>query len=233
MSWHKETRKEELLRSYVEKDLTPEQATLFHRMCEDDPALGREARALEAQSMLLSRAAMADPPAGLAPAIMQAVRSAPRPSRLQAFLFRPRTLTYRLATGFSVAAGLGIAVFFVYWLGAHEARTDGVASSPEEASGALVERDEAGTSDRALVITLRPGPATHVRLVGDFNGWQEDGLALTDADGDGLWTVTLDVAPGRYSYRILVDGERWVSDPGADVQVDDGFGGIDSVRYVL
>ena len=30
--------------------------------------------------------------------------------------------------------------------------------------------------------------------------------------------------PGSHKYMFIVDGERWVTDPGAERYVDDGFG---------
>ena len=32
-----------------------------------------------------------------------------------------------------------------------------------------------------------------------------------------------------YTYSFVIDGERWVPDPGAPETVDDGFGGVNSI----
>lgn len=73
-----------------------------------------------------------------------------------------------------------------------------------------------------------PG-ASGVALVGDFSAWQP--ISLFDHDGDGVWTVTVSLPPGRYEYAFVVDG-RWVGqDPLAQEYVRT-FGEYVSVRYI-
>lgn len=52
--------------------------------------------------------------------------------------------------------------------------------------------------------------ATSVDVAGEFNNWRPEPL---QRDGDGPWTVTLDLAPGHYAYKFLVNGETWTLDP--------------------
>ena len=66
--------------------------------------------------------------------------------------------------------------------------------------------------------------ARSVAVAGDFNDWQREGVALRDADGDGVWTGFVALRPGQHKYMFIVDGEQWVTDPGAERYVDDGFG---------
>lgn len=78
-----------------------------------------------------------------------------------------------------------------------------------------------------------------VSLRGDMNSWGED--PMEPGDG-GVWSVTLELPPGEYSYKYFVNGQ-WPQDmtkgPGGrpyDAQasdyVDDGFGGQNAVRIV-
>lgn len=66
--------------------------------------------------------------------------------------------------------------------------------------------------------------ARTVTLAGDFNDWRADALALTDADGDGVWSGTFALEPGMHKYMFVIDEQHWETDPGADGYVDDGFG---------
>jgi hypothetical protein len=76
---------------------------------------------------------------------------------------------------------------------------------------------------------VAPG-AKSVSLVGSFSGWQESGLALSDRNGDGIWEIAIRLRrDSLYTYNFLIDGKEWVSDPAAAAQVDDGFGGTNSV----
>ncbi|MCA9669853.1 MAG: isoamylase early set domain-containing protein, partial [Myxococcales bacterium] len=76
---------------------------------------------------------------------------------------------------------------------------------------------------------LRAPSARRVALVGDFNGWKAQQTLLRDDNGDGTWSVTLRLSPGRYRYKFLVDGQRWVVDPDAPASASDGFGGRNAV----
>src|SRR5207247_7152321 len=44
----------------------------------------------------------------------------------------------------------------------------------------------------------------------DFNDWNLDGSEMEP--GDGIWKKVVNLPPGRYRYRYIVDG-RWQSDP--------------------
>ncbi len=70
-----------------------------------------------------------------------------------------------------------------------------------------------------------------VSVAGEFNNWNADASLMTDADGDGLFETTLEIAPGRYEYKFVVDGS-WHEDPFAAEQVPDPYGGKNSVLVV-
>lgn len=64
------------------------------------------------------------------------------------------------------------------------------------------------------------GSASRVAVAGTFNDWSDDATPMEDVDG--TWTVTLDLAPGAYPYKLVVDG-AWQCDPAADfAHCDDG-----------
>ena len=71
--------------------------------------------------------------------------------------------------------------------------------------------------------------ATQVFLAGEFNGWSDSADLLDNADG--VWTKTLELAPGDYGYKFVVDG-NWTQDPANANATDDGFGGQNSVVHV-
>ncbi len=75
--------------------------------------------------------------------------------------------------------------------------------------------------------------AGSVHLAGEFNGWSTDATPMADEDGDGVWTVEIELAPGRYEYKFVVDGgARWVADPGNPESVGDPYGGQNSLIVV-
>jgi 1,4-alpha-glucan branching enzyme len=70
--------------------------------------------------------------------------------------------------------------------------------------------------------------ATSVLLVGDFTRWQQQPVPM-QKDPNGVWTASVDLPPGKYSYRFIVDAE-WRDDPECTLRVPNPFGGHDMVR---
>ncbi|MGY6560892.1 MAG: T9SS type A sorting domain-containing protein [Luteibaculaceae bacterium] len=80
--------------------------------------------------------------------------------------------------------------------------------------------------------------ANGVHMAGNFNtgsgdtpintalpNWNPSGIELTDPDNDGIYSVTLDLAPANYEYKIL-NGNDWGTDESvpAACQVELGLG---------
>ncbi len=70
--------------------------------------------------------------------------------------------------------------------------------------------------------------ATSVLLVGDFTHWQKRGIPMQKGK-DGIWVATVELLPGKHTYRFLVDGD-WRDDPECRTRVANPFGGEDMVR---
>jgi chromosome partitioning protein len=80
-----------------------------------------------------------------------------------------------------------------------------------------------------VTFTIEAPAAAHVQLAGDFNDWSLEGSEM-EAVGP-VWKKTLQLAPGRYRYRYVIDGE-WHSDPHNPAAEPSPFGGVDSVLVV-
>lgn len=74
-----------------------------------------------------------------------------------------------------------------------------------------------------------PSAAT-VSVAGSFNDWNpvDQCMATTER---GHWQLDVPIAPGRYEYRLIVDGQ-WMPDPLAKCEVDNPFGGRNSILVV-
>jgi hypothetical protein len=70
--------------------------------------------------------------------------------------------------------------------------------------------------------------AQQVALAGTFNQWDQAATPLVRTGTPGVWTATLTLPAGQHQYAFVVDGARWMPDPGAPA-VDDGFGRRNSV----
>lgn len=54
--------------------------------------------------------------------------------------------------------------------------------------------------------------AGSVHLAGDFNNWSMNAEPLTQ-DDEGVWRVVVDLPPGVYEYKFVVNGSDWIADP--------------------
>ena len=77
---------------------------------------------------------------------------------------------------------------------------------------------------------LRHAHARSVSVAGNFNDWQPTKHPMT-FDGKDTWHLELELPPGTYEYRFVVDGE-WGDDPEAARRVANPFGGENAVRVV-
>lgn len=115
---------------------------------------------------------------------------------------RRRVLPWLLAPAFAVAAALAL------WL--------------------LPAKPAAPASMVTVRFVLVAPDAHQVSLAGTFNQWDARATPLVRTGANGMWSATLTLPTGQHQYAFVVDGERWVPDPGAPA-VDDGFGRRNSV----
>lgn len=80
---------------------------------------------------------------------------------------------------------------------------------------------------RKMRIEFHDEQAQEVCIAGTFNDWRPASTPMLPL-GDGRWVKELVLPPGRYEYRLVVDG-RWRCDPSAAAQVSNGFGEFNSV----
>ncbi len=176
---------------------------------------GTEARAVEGFGGLMARyAASLEVRPPTVDAVMAAVGRGPGLRPWWRWLLQPRAVRLRPAV---VAAALAAVVAASWWVGRRERAPEGVAA---QAATVLVQFE------------LAAPQAGHVVLAGSFNGWDPESVPMARSPASGMWTVTLRLRPGAHQYLFLVDGERWVPDPRAHAQVDDGFGQRNSVIVV-
>ncbi|HET6371952.1 MAG TPA: S8 family serine peptidase [Candidatus Polarisedimenticolia bacterium] len=80
-----------------------------------------------------------------------------------------------------------------------------------------------------VTFQLHDHTVRRVDVLGSWDDWRSPGLAAALA-GPGLWQAWLPiVAPGRYLYKYLLDGTRWLDDPDNPHKIPDGFGRLNSL----
>ena len=190
-----------------------------------DPILGRAVAALRVPPSLDS---------GFDDRVMAAVRQVERPRTSKArgrFVRASRWATpshvieLSPLRGLAAAAGLAALLASAVWFGRQTVGYPG--SSGGNPSVASV---ESGVRQVEFVL-MAPG-ASEVMLVGDFNGWRPGAMPLRPSERQGVWSVTVPLAPGRHEYAFLVDGKHWLPDPRAPRAPMDDFGSPNSVLTV-
>lgn len=98
---------------------------------------------------------------------------------------------------------------------------------------ARAETTEETPSEARRLVTFRyeDAGANAVSVVGSFNGWSPETHRL-QKNAEGRWELTMSLAPGRYSYRFLIDQKKQVLDPSTALTEPDGYGGKNSVVVV-
>lgn len=67
---------------------------------------------------------------------------------------------------------------------------------------------------KSTVFTCRAIGAKEVSLAGTFNNWDPASAPMRQTS-EGEWAAELELAPGRYEYKFVVDGV-WCCEPGSN-----------------
>lgn len=186
-------------------------------MDETDEVVERVARTLRAERVEMSSA--------LDARVMMRVRSealVPDGRGVWQWLTRPRTVSVSPLAGLALAAGLAAVMVF--------ATRDGDVERVPATAMAPVAAEPGSTEQMTKFVFVAPGAST-VAIVGDFNDWEEGASPLRPLE-EGVWTISIPLAPGRYQYTFVIDGTTWEADPLAPRTLEDDFGRPNSVITV-
>ena len=128
-------------------------------------------------------------------------------------------------------AALAASVLFVTL--APQFMTLPVDASPHASSPLTLAAHAPGSAGNSLQFSLYAPQAHSVALIGDFNGWGSAAEVKLEPSANGIWSVTVPLAAGRYQYAFLLDGQRWVTDPRAERHVNDDFGRQNAVITII
>lgn len=89
---------------------------------------------------------------------------------------------------------------------------------------------KAANSRREVTFTYFAPEAATVLVAGDFTKWESSPIRLVKETG-GQWKATVALKPGKYQYRLLVDG-NWQNDPACPEVQPNEFGSQNCVLSV-
>ena len=94
----------------------------------------------------------------------------------------------------------------------------------------LKEESKEKSFRRGVRFSLKVPNAKEVFLVGDFNNWDAAANPMK-LDADGSWKASLIIPPGRYEFKVLVDG-KWREGTKEEQTVSNRFGTLNNVLIV-
>ena len=82
-----------------------------------------------------------------------------------------------------------------------------------------------------VLFSIQEPSANKVAITGEFTNWSREGIPLEKDAQDGLWKLVIDIQPGEYEYRYIVDGV-WIRDPNNRDYIRNEFGQENSLLIV-
>ena len=82
-----------------------------------------------------------------------------------------------------------------------------------------------------VVFVAKFQQAKKVMIAGDFNNWMPISTPMQPAGRAGEWRMRLPLNPGRYRYRLVVDG-KWITDPNNQYVEANQFGELNNIVEV-
>ncbi|MFA4991711.1 MAG: isoamylase early set domain-containing protein [Candidatus Omnitrophota bacterium] len=86
------------------------------------------------------------------------------------------------------------------------------------------------SSGKTITFKYSAPEAKEVKLAGDFNSWNPSKTTLKKSK-NGTWTRDLNLKPGRYEYKFVVDGQ-WQKDPFNSLFAKNTYGTENSVIQI-
>ena len=65
---------------------------------------------------------------------------------------------------------------------------------------------------KRLIFGVRANPGSDVYISGTFNSWNGEAKKLKDSTGNGDYSISLLIPPGKHEYKFVINGE-WHVDP--------------------
>lgn len=111
-------------------------------------------------------------------------------------------------------------------------KTETVAKPASKLATAKRTVKKAVSKNRRVSFSVRAEPGSKVFLAGSFNNWDPTAKEMVDKKGDGTYAATLQLAPGDYQYKFVIDG-TWCADPECPDWTQNDHGTLNSVKHVV
>ena len=101
----------------------------------------------------------------------------------------------------------------------------------KKAQAKPVAKKAAAPAKKAVTFTVHAEKGKSVFLAGPFNEWSTTAKKMAYKAKDGTYAATVQLAPGEYQYKFVIDG-TWCADPECADFVQNDHGTLNSVITV-
>lgn len=232
--------KEEILRKYLDGELSGEEEREALYMIAESPEM-REMLSFErsVRSTISKTEAHDQPevPDGFTDRVMYSIEQAEQPEpnislteQIKSWIQRlwvPKEIQLRPVYGVAAAMILTIFILTPFYFDASKEVRQSKNNMQESVQQVAHSQDQVWV--RFVYIDEN---AQSIEVAGDFNGWKPIALDKKEVNGEQVWTGLVSMDRGEHRYMFVKDGEKWVTDPMAPMQREDGFGNKNAVIYL-
>ncbi|MDZ7660365.1 hypothetical protein [Fodinibius sp.] len=232
--------KDKILQKYLDGELSGEEEREALHMIAEDPEM-REMLSFErsVRSTINETNAYDQPevPDGFTDRVMYSIeqgeQSVPNNSLTEQIeswikgIWMPRKIHLRPVYGVAAAMILTIAILTPFYFDASQKVQPANNTTQETVQQVAHSQDQVWV--RFVYIDEN---ARSIEVAGDFNGWEPIPLDKQEVNGEQVWTGLVSMNRGEHRYMFVKDGEKWVTDPMAPMQREDGFGNKNAVIYL-
>lgn len=233
---------EELLRKYIDGDLSSEEEREALHMIADDAEMRSmlrfEQKLNEASSSFMDLSG-SEVPSGFSDHVMSLIEeetaSQTQPdllTRLREMLqpiFQPQQIQLRPVYAMAMLVAVILLVGIPYY--GFEQKDEMVTEATMSESTSVQSVSDNGEEVWTRFVYIDK-EAESVSVAGDFSNWEPIELTKKQLNGEQVWTGLIPMDRGEHRYMFVKNGEQWVTDPLATVQQDDGFGNKNAVIYL-
>lgn len=232
---------EELLRKYLDGELSPEEEQEALHVIADDPELRSLLRFEQHIYAAFSDVSEQDSfhvPGGFTNRVMAQISAeAPAKERQQVFetvkqwfeqLLSPRQFQLRPVYGLAAIILLVASLSFPLYLVETEDSGGATGNIPDTS----IQQVSSTSNQVWLRFVYIDEKAESMAVAGDFSNWEPIPLTKQTVNGEQVWTGLVSMNRGEHHYMFLKNGDQWITDPLAPVQREDGFGNKNAVIYL-
>ncbi|TYP95273.1 Glycogen recognition site of AMP-activated protein kinase [Fodinibius salinus] len=148
------------------------------------------------------------------------------------YLWVPQQISLRPVYAFSIALLVLAAFSYSFFLSGTFDSNQPVIATNNSQVGKSVQQVSSDREKVMMRFMYVDEEAKSIAVAGDFSDWEPIEMSKQVINGKTIWTGLVSMSRGKHNYMFVKNGDKWVTDPLATVQHEDGFGNKNAVVYL-